>query len=187
MTVAERQALVLAHADLAAWLAHRRARQLPVVVDLEDLRSAAYLGLCEAAAKYDAGRGASFRTYARHRIIGALEDHLRGLDPLTRHGRQAVRDGTHQAPHHVPDQDVALESLPDPAPALDTGLLEEARAVLVRGALVRLPARERYILHAYYWRGARNADIARELRLSEGRVSQLRLAGLQRLRQWLTS
>jgi DNA-directed RNA polymerase specialized sigma subunit len=48
----------------------------------DDARSAAMLGLVEAAARLDEARGRSFKAFARTRIRWALAGHFRGLRPL---------------------------------------------------------------------------------------------------------
>jgi RNA polymerase sigma factor for flagellar operon FliA len=57
----------------------RLARKLPPTVDIDDIQSAGILGLMDAAQKYDASRGARFRTYAEVRVQGAILDYLRSL------------------------------------------------------------------------------------------------------------
>src|SRR5205085_7970487 len=51
-------------------------------VQLDDLISAGTLGLIYAVDHYD-GR-VSLNSYARYRIRGAMQDYLRGIDPLSR-------------------------------------------------------------------------------------------------------
>jgi RNA polymerase sigma factor (sigma-70 family) len=46
-------------------------------VERDELRSAAYLALVQAARTFDPARKVNFATYARHRIRGALRDYLR--------------------------------------------------------------------------------------------------------------
>jgi len=46
--------------------------------DADEAISCAYLGLVEAAARFDPSRGASFKTFAKHRIAGAIRDGARG-------------------------------------------------------------------------------------------------------------
>jgi RNA polymerase sigma factor (sigma-70 family) len=48
-------------------------------IEREELRSAAYLALVEAARTFDPRRRVNFATYARHRIRGALRDCVRFL------------------------------------------------------------------------------------------------------------
>ncbi len=50
----------------------------------DDLWSAGALGLIEAEPRFDASKGASFETFAGHRIRGAMLDELRKLDHLPR-------------------------------------------------------------------------------------------------------
>jgi RNA polymerase sigma factor (sigma-70 family) len=61
---------------MAKKLAYQMKRNLPRFIDVEDLISAAYLGLVEAAARYDETKG-KFSTYAFPRIKGAICDYLR--------------------------------------------------------------------------------------------------------------
>lgn len=55
---------------------------LPDFVDYENLESAGVLGLVEAAGQYDPERGATFTTFAYHRIRGAILDELRRNCPV---------------------------------------------------------------------------------------------------------
>jgi RNA polymerase sigma factor for flagellar operon FliA len=68
-------------------------------VPIEDLVSTGVIGLIEAVSKFDARREIELRSYAHHRIRGAILDSLRGEDwasrDLRRRGRQLekARDG----------------------------------------------------------------------------------------------
>jgi len=57
------------------------ARQMTAVLpaEYEELLSAAYLALVEAAQTFDPVRNVNFSTYARHRVRGALQDYRRFL------------------------------------------------------------------------------------------------------------
>jgi RNA polymerase sigma factor for flagellar operon FliA len=67
------------------------ARRLPSSVSREDVESAALLGLTEAACRYDGSRNEPFMAFATKRVRGAILDHLRRNDLLTRRGRQEAR------------------------------------------------------------------------------------------------
>ncbi|MDR2401562.1 MAG: FliA/WhiG family RNA polymerase sigma factor [Deferribacteraceae bacterium] len=70
----------------------QRARMgLPEAVDMDELYSAAALGLIECLDKYDKTRNTSFATYVEHRVKGAILDALRGLDFLSRGARARVK------------------------------------------------------------------------------------------------
>jgi len=73
-------ALVTRYAPLVKRIAHHLLGRLPGSVQLDDLVQAGMIGLLEAARKYDAGRGASFETYAGIRIRGAMLDEMRRGD-----------------------------------------------------------------------------------------------------------
>lgn len=87
----DRNTLIETHIDLAVNMARRMARRFPNSVSREDLESAALLGLTEAAERYDDGRREPFMGFAIKRIRGAILDHLRRNDHLTRRGRLAAR------------------------------------------------------------------------------------------------
>ena len=57
--------------------------------------AAGNLGLAEALRRFNPEQGASFSTYARHRIRGAITDSLRCLDPLSRHLRSRHKAADH--------------------------------------------------------------------------------------------
>ena len=69
--------LVLKYVPLANKLAFDKKRMLPKHVDVEELQSASYLGLVEAANRFDESKGVTFSTFAYPRINGAILDHLR--------------------------------------------------------------------------------------------------------------
>jgi RNA polymerase sigma factor for flagellar operon FliA len=68
-------------------LVHHLARQYATPrssVSLEDLIGEGYLGLVQAARKYDSRRSVRFSTYASTRVRGAMMDSLRRARPLSR-------------------------------------------------------------------------------------------------------
>ena len=77
--------------SLVIHVARDFGRRLPPSVTFGDLVGAGSLGLVEAAHRFDAGEGASFETFARHRIWGAIVDSLRRIDPLSRRLRSFQR------------------------------------------------------------------------------------------------
>jgi RNA polymerase sigma factor (sigma-70 family) len=79
MTTIEREKLILDYMPLANKLAWDRTRVTPASVTFDDLKSAAYMGLVDAANKYDSSRGTPFGPYARIRISGEITDYLREI------------------------------------------------------------------------------------------------------------
>lgn len=76
MTQEERNQLINKHIDLAETLARIRKKGIARWIHFEDLRSAALYGLVDAANKFDSLKGC-FPKYARYRIIGEMNEHLR--------------------------------------------------------------------------------------------------------------
>jgi len=58
----------------------------------DDLWSAGALALLEAARRYDPAKGATFATFAEHRVRGAMLDELRSMDHLPRRLRNRTDD-----------------------------------------------------------------------------------------------
>jgi len=71
----EQRSLAIRYLPMAQALARRAIR--PVPSEDEELQSAAYMALVEAALTFDPARKVNFATYARHRIRGALRDYRR--------------------------------------------------------------------------------------------------------------
>jgi RNA polymerase sigma factor FliA len=69
---------------LVVHIARNFQDRLPSSVDFGDLVGAGNLGLVEAARRFDPAKGASFRTFAKYRIRGAITDSLRRIDPISR-------------------------------------------------------------------------------------------------------
>jgi RNA polymerase sigma factor for flagellar operon FliA len=79
-----RDQIILDHLNLVRTIAVRMHEGLPVHVELDDLIHAGVLGLIDAASKYDTEKKVVFRSYAKHRIKGAILDSLRQLDWASR-------------------------------------------------------------------------------------------------------
>lgn len=64
---------------------------VPMSIDRDDMISAGFVALIECARRYDSSRGYTFKTYAKRRIEGAMQDYLRTLDWCPRSVRRTVR------------------------------------------------------------------------------------------------
>jgi len=89
---ADQERLLLEQLPQVRYIARRIHDRLPSHIPLDDLVQAGILGLIEALHKYDPGKNVELKTYAKHRIQGAILDSLRDLDwsprPLRRKARQ---------------------------------------------------------------------------------------------------
>lgn len=72
------------YAPLVKRIAHHLLARLPASVQLDDLLQSGMLGLLEAKNNFDAGKGASFETFAGIRIRGAMIDEIRRGDWVPR-------------------------------------------------------------------------------------------------------
>jgi RNA polymerase sigma factor FliA len=74
-----REDLILEYAPLVKYIADRMAIRLPPNVSREEMMSAGILGLYDALDKFDSEKNCKFKTYAEHRIKGAMLDELRKM------------------------------------------------------------------------------------------------------------
>jgi RNA polymerase sigma factor for flagellar operon FliA len=200
----EQQAGVQDHSDrneaMVTWypmverIAHKTAATygLPAGVDTDDLISCGVLGLAEAFERYDDTRGVAFEAYAIPRVRGAIIDAIRASDWVPRKARQRSRmtgepvavlvsmdqsrstdDGERSGAERIVDKS-AVE------PGAELLAAEDRRELM--GALNRLPERERMIVTLHYFEKVALQDIAKSLKVTESRVSQLHTRALRMLR-----
>ncbi len=87
----DEDSLVRANLALVHYAVNEMIARLPRHINRDDLVSAAFLGLAQAARSYNADRGVSFEHFARTRIRGALLDELRERDWASRSVRANAR------------------------------------------------------------------------------------------------
>ncbi len=80
----DRERMVVAHMSLVNYLVERMLTQVPSFVTRDDLKSAAMVGLIDAASRFDPKRGVLFKTFAERRIRGAIYDEVRRMDWFSR-------------------------------------------------------------------------------------------------------
>ena len=88
----QRNDLIEEYQDFVQTIVRILVRSLHIPEECEDeMISAGYLGLVEAAERFDFSRGANFRTFARHRVRGAIIDNLRKNSTLSRKSYRYTR------------------------------------------------------------------------------------------------
>jgi RNA polymerase sigma factor for flagellar operon FliA len=87
----ERDALILKHLPQVRLIARRIHGRLPESVSLDDLVSSGTLGLISAIDRFDESRNIQLKTYAEHKIKGAILDSLRRLDWAPRQQRKHAK------------------------------------------------------------------------------------------------
>jgi RNA polymerase sigma factor for flagellar operon FliA len=88
----DQERLLLEQLPQVRYIARRIHDRLPSHISFDDLVQAGILGLMEALHKFDPSKNVELKTYAKHRIQGAILDSLRDLDwsprPLRKKARQ---------------------------------------------------------------------------------------------------
>src|SRR6202158_2892972 len=87
----ERERLILEHLPQVRWVATRIHEKLPDSTSLEDLISIGVVGLIHAIDNFDPQFNVKLKTYAEHKIRGAILDSIRGLDGVPAHKRKHLK------------------------------------------------------------------------------------------------
>ena len=87
----ERERLILEHLPQVRWVATRIHEKLPDSTSLEDLISIGIVGLINAIDNFDPQFNVKLKTYAEHKIRGAILDSIRGMDGIPAHKRKHLK------------------------------------------------------------------------------------------------
>src|ERR1700733_4433712 len=87
----ERESLILEHLSNVRWIAMRIHEKIGGAVSLEDLISSGVIGLIHAVDSYDPKYNVKLKTYAEHKIRGAILDSIRGMDGIPAHKRKRLK------------------------------------------------------------------------------------------------
>lgn len=183
-TVELRNQLVEVYRPLLFYFA--RSIDLPrcSLVATEDLESAGFIGLVEAIEKFEPSKGFVFASFAARRIKGAMIDHLRGMDWLSRHSRLQVNKGiaAEVKSRHISELiredsgrpfNVADGEIPAPHRRLEQQ--DEFRSVL-KGCT----RQERLMAVLLYCEDLTMKEASYHLGISESRVSQIHSALIEK-------
>lgn len=200
-----RDALFLQYMPWATAIArsvHRRVRVYPA--DRDDFVQNATIGLLEAMSRYDPARGVAFRHYAQPRIRGAVFNGLRAIvgerPSATDNARFAARLGSLR--QTADTEGSGFDAVVDAIVGLGIGyLLDEVgqsghsrgsdafshaevseTEARLQAAVSALPDRLKLIVQSHYFQYLPFKDLALQLGLTKGRVSQLHKAALDKLR-----
>lgn len=88
---AERERLIMEHLPQVRWIATRFHEKLPDATCLDDLISTGIIGLINAIDSFDPTFNVKLKTYAEHKIRGAILDSLRGMDGVPPHKRKRLK------------------------------------------------------------------------------------------------
>lgn len=135
--------LILNYMPLAESLAKQKNRLTPKSVQIEDLQSAAYFGLVDAAHRFRAEYNVSFGAFARSRIVGEMCNYL----------------------HKIRPQEPLPDKLYDKSQEPLRWAFDDMTATLSQ--------RDKDVVSLYYLQRYTLKEISNLLSITEGRVSQL--------------
>ena len=101
---AKRDKYVMDYLPLVKYVVGKFMIYLPSHIDQEDLFESGILGLIEAAERFDDSKNVKFKTYAFHRIRGAVLDYLRLQDWVPRSVRE--KDNLIKETYNVLEQEL---------------------------------------------------------------------------------
>lgn len=211
--VRARDELLALHQDFARIIAAKLyGQRFTDEVEFDEYLQFARLGLLESVERYDPSLGASFRTFAAHRMQGAV---LSGLECLSERSRQValrrrleqdrVQSLAEKDPEAAPD---SFEHLVSVAVGLAVGymlddvaafqsadssygdsayseLAERQTRQRLHALIQQLPVKEERIIRHHYLQHISFDEIARQMEVTPGRVSQLHKRALEHLRALL--
>lgn len=162
MTTIERNDLIVNHMSYAERLASIQFRKVPRSIQWDELKSAAYMGLVDAANKYDGEQ--NFVGYSRWRIIGEMQDYLKSRPLFGRSKSCKIQ-------FFEEDYDSVAEPEPDSFDEFFEDLTSELKSTT------------KQVLYFYYAEDFTLRQIAERMDISQTRVHQILQSGIQELRE----
>lgn len=209
-----REALVRLYLPYARALAAKAyARRGTDELEFDEYLQFATVGMMESMDRFDPGQGVLFKTFATRRITGAILDGVLTLSEryqqvaLSRRIAEERLESLAQEPDAA-GPDTVLRELAGIGVGLalgfildGTGMLESQDAALpdttysnlelrqfrqrIADVLEQLTSREQEVIKMHYFNSASFDEIARQLELTKGRISQLHKRAIGRLRSLL--
>lgn len=207
----DRELLVMRYMPLATRIAaHMYSGRQVFEIEFEEFRQYAMLGLLEAVDRYDPDRGASFATYASHRMRGAI---LSGVEKYCERQQQISARARLKQERFEGLLKEATDEQADPflrlvevALGVAIGYMLEDSSMyqsedegydhnVYRSRELRdlsrvldnlvgtLPEQEQTVIRYHYFQHIRFDEIAETMELTKGRVSQVHHRALRRMRE----
>ena len=120
------------------------------------------IGLIQAVDHFDTNRGLKFKSYAQHRILGAMLDFLRAEDPLSRGERRRIRESgmAMASPVTVSLDQLSVPVLNQLVATEDGTTAEMLRGLDALGSRRCLSARENRVITLLFGLGWRSRAVA---------------------------
>jgi RNA polymerase sigma factor for flagellar operon FliA len=190
--------LIAQHKKMVHGLACQLRRELSLPSDLDDLIAFGFGGLLEAEHRFDPSRGVRFKTFAYHRVRGAILDGVRKMADLPRRAHHRLKSEDENQPTAAPTSlDKAFArisaSLTTASPLQGRYGEEGPESVLLKNesvsrllaALATLPPRQQVLVRGRYFEGRSLDAVAAELGISKSWASRLHTQALRALRSTL--
>lgn len=207
----DRELLVTRYMPLATRIAaHMYSGRQVFEIEFEEYRQYAMLGLLEAVDRYDPERGASFSTYASHRMRGAIlsgvEKHCERQQQISARARLKQERFEGLLKEAANDQSEPFLRLVEVALGVAIGYMLEDSSMyqpddeaydhnVYRSREIRdltralgnlvgtLPEQEQTVIRYHYYQHIRFDQIAETMGLTKGRISQIHHRALRRMRE----
>ena len=168
------------YAPIARWVAGKYAGGWSLAAEWADVYADASIGVLDAIRHFDPARSITQKAYVFVRARGAAIDGIRQRGYRT-------RSGSMREPMSL---DMLLAAVDDGGSAWEPSMIERGYARIdaaetVSLLLAVLSRQRRFVIEAYYLAGRTLADIARELGVTESRVSQIHTQALRQMRAML--
>lgn len=137
-----------------------------------DLIQEGTVGLIEATETYDYRRGVAFSLFAVHRIRGRMLNFLKKEENL------AIACIDAEGNDGISQKELIADTAASVAEQAEANELSRR----VRGALARLPQKERLVLEQVYLQSEDVKDIAEQLNVSASYIYRLQKTGIRRVR-----
>ncbi len=179
-TPEERNKLVTDNMGLAT---HFASRFQASKMEFDDMVQEAYLGLIDAAERYDPARGTKFSTYARWHILKRIMDAV--------HNRNEIVRTPRRRPSHLCGslENIGAESwMVDDQPSAVDQMAHDEMVDEVRRVIKDLPAREAIVIRLRHGVNTEKLTLARVgdiLGVTPERVRQIQFSGEEKLRALL--
>lgn len=156
---------------------------------IDELNSAALLGLVLAAKRFDESRGIKFSTFAVPTILGAIKsDFYRDKSKFIRktvNGKQVIEQVSVDSLNRIIPLKTDVEFID--CCSSDFDIDKEIENIDLQIAISKLDELQRKIINMIYFEGKSQCEIARLLKTSQCTISRINKKALQILRESITA
>jgi RNA polymerase sigma factor (sigma-70 family) len=168
-SIEERNKLVVEYKHLADKIAKKRKSGCVRGIQLSELKSAAYMGLIDAATKFDETKGV-FAMYARYRIHGEINDFLRKYSGSRK--RHRITSWSLDVPTYSINFHQS-SPISENLIAKDDGISRVDNDDSYKKIMKHLTPIQQKIIYSYYVLGLSMKEIGSKIGVCDSRISQI--------------